>query len=530
MQTISARLARQSPDESGWQIGIRPLQQVVVGDVKSLLLLLLCAVGLVLLIACANVANLLLARATVRSKEMAVRIALGASQRRIACQLLTESALLGLLGGALGALLAWGSVSAFSSLLPAGLPQFHAVRVDGSVLGFALLLSLAASLIFGLAPVLCAVRSDVQTNLRERSRAGETRSSQHARNFLAAAEVAVAVVLLFGAGLLLRSFAHLLSVSPGFATEHLIKAEISLPRYQYTKPEQWSAFANELMTRLQAHRGLQDSAVAAPLPILNNSINLPFAIAGNPPLPQGKGDTANYVSVGPRYFSVMGIPLIRGRVFSVDDTLSTPPVALISETLAKRYFPNENPLGRHLIFGFPPHGDVSREIVGVVADIHDVSLATEPGPMMYVPFGQAPFWGAEVVVRSGLRAAEVAAAIRTETHNIDPRPAGDGYRNAASGAACIGGRAPIPHAARSARRYRTAARRHWHLWRDLVFRLAPHARNRPAHGTGSDAREASSPGNRGIGEAGAIRPGRRYSCSSDIDALLVHRAIRRNAD
>jgi hypothetical protein len=164
----------------------------------------------------------------------------------------------------------------------------------------------------------------------------------------------------------------------------------------------------------------------ATCPQFPGSINLPFAIAGNPPLPQGKVDTANYVSAGPRYFGVMGIPLIRGRVFSVDDTLWTPPVALISETLARRYFPHENPLGRHLIFGFPPHGDVSREIVGVVADIHDVSLAKEPGPMMYVPFGQAPFWGAEVVVRSGLTAAEIA-------HHSDgnaqhrPRPAGDGY-------------------------------------------------------------------------------------------------------
>jgi putative ABC transport system permease protein len=420
MAMISAGLASQIPAESGWQLGIEPLQRVIVGDVKSPLLLLLCAVGLVLLIACANIANLLLARATSRSKEIAVRIALGASQRRIARQLLTESALLGLLGGGAGALLAWGSVSAFASFLPAGLPQFRPIRVDGSVLGFALLLSLGASLLFSLAPVLCAARSDPQANLREGSGAGEARGSQHARNFLAAAEVALAMVLLAGAGLLLRSFTHLLSVSPGFETEHLVKAEISLPRYQYTKPEQWTAFANELLTRLQAEPGLQDFALAAPLPILDNAVTLPFTIAGNPPLPEGKASTADYVSASPQYFRVMGIPLTRGRHFSVDDTASTPPVALISETLARRYFPHQDPLGRHLVFGFPPYGNVSREIVGVVADIHDVSLATKPGPIMYVPFAQAPFWGAEVVVRSRLSAADAAAAIQTETHNIDP--------------------------------------------------------------------------------------------------------------
>jgi putative ABC transport system permease protein len=420
LQTIGAELAHQFPAESGWQPGIQPLQQVIVGDVKTPLLVLLCAVSLVFLIACVNIANLLLARATTRSKEMAVRIALGASRRRIAAQLLTESVILGLLGGVLGVLLAWGSVTAFASAVPPGVPQLHPISVNGSVLGFALVLSLAASLLFGLAPVLFTSRSDPQANLREGSRAGEARGARHARNFLAAAEVAVAMVLLTGAGLLLRSFAHLLSVSPGFETEHLVKAEVSLPRYQYAKPEQWRAFTDELMMRLQTQRGLEKSALAVPLPILDNSINLPFTIAGNPPQPQGKANMANYVSASPGYFQVMGVSLIRGRPFSVDDTAMTPPVALISEALARRNFPHENPLGRRLIFGFPPNGNVSREIVGVVADIHDVSLQKEPGPMMYVPFAQEPFWGAEIVVKGGLSAADVAAAIRAETHNIDP--------------------------------------------------------------------------------------------------------------
>jgi putative ABC transport system permease protein len=311
------------------------------------------------------------------------------------------------------------SVSALASLLTPELQQIHPIRLDGSVLGFALVLSLAASLLSGLAPVLYAVRSNPQANLREGAGAGEARGSQRTRSFLAAAEVVLAMVILVGAGLLLRSFARLLSVSPGFATEHVAKAEISLPRFQYSKPEQWTAFSNELMTRLRARPDLQDSAIAAPLPILDTPVNLAFAISGNPPLPQGAADTADYVTASPQYFGVMGISVIRGRLFTADDTDSAPPVAVISQTLARRYFPHQDPLGRQLIFGFTPQGNVSRQIVGVVADIHDVSLAKDPGPMLYVPFAQAPLWGGEVVVRSKLGIAAVADAIRSATHNID---------------------------------------------------------------------------------------------------------------
>ena len=420
MGTISIDLGRQLPDETGWQLRIEPLRQAVTGDLRQPLILLMAAVGLVLLIACANIANLLLARATARSREIGVRIALGATRARIARQLLTESALLGLLGCAAGALLAWAAVALFASALPPELRQLNAVRVNGSVLAFAFLLSMAASLIFGLAPVLLAARSDPQTALRDGSRAGEAKGAHRLRNGLAVAEVAVAMVLLTGAGLLLRSFAHLLSVSPGFVTENVVKAEVSLPRFEYQRPEQWTAFADELMRRLHAQPGLEDSALGIPLPISDDAVTLPFTIAGNPPLAQGQANTADYVATGPRYFPVMGIALARGRLFSVDDTAMTQPVALISEALARRYFPHEDPLGRHMVFGFPPYGNVSREIVGVVADIRDVSLAKKPGPIMYVPFAQAPFWGAEVVVRSSLDPAEIATAIRTQTPAIDP--------------------------------------------------------------------------------------------------------------
>ena len=419
LDTIGRRLAGEFPAEKGWAIRIEPLQQTITGDVKLPLLLLLVAVGLVLLIACANVANLLLSRATSRSKEVAIRIALGAGKRRIARQLLTECAILGILGGLIGTLVAYWGVASLVPLLPESLPRFHSVRVDGWVLVFALVLSLATSLVFGLAPVLSVAGSDPHKELGEGARAGEPAGPRRARALLAVGEIALAMILLIGAGLLMRSFAQLTSVNPGFEPKHVVKAMVSLPQFQYSTPKQWDAFAEELATRLQAQPGMQDSAIAGPLPIVDCCVTLGFQIVGNPPLEEGAADTANYVPVSPRYFGVMGIPLVRGRLFNESDSSSTPAVALISQALAKRYFPNEDPLGRHLTFGFPANGVVSREIVGIVGDIHDVSLGKEPGPMLYVPFAQAPLYGAEVVVKSMLSTSAVVGAIRAVTHGID---------------------------------------------------------------------------------------------------------------
>ena len=416
---LSAVLAREFPREIGWNAGVEPLQREVVGDVKTPLLILFSAVGFLLLIACANIANLLLTRATARQKEIAVRIALGADRRRIACQLLTECTIVGLAGGMAGVVLAWCGVSAFGSHLPSDLPQIHPIRVDGFVLGFALVLSLTASFLFGLVPALFAARSDPQTNLRESSRAGQARSSRRTRDLLAVAEVALAMILLVAGGLLMRSLMRLTSVSPGFVPEHVVKAEVSLPQFQYQKPQQWAEFCDQLLARLQAQPGLQHTAMAAPLPISDPFVTLPFAIAGSPPKAPGTADTADWANVSPGYFGVMGIPLLRGRLFRDSDSMSSPPVAVISETLAKKFFPNQDPLGKQLIFGFPPNGNISREIVGVVSDIRNESLAKDPGPMMYVPIDQEPIWGSEIVVRSGLSTSAIAAAIRTETHKID---------------------------------------------------------------------------------------------------------------
>jgi putative ABC transport system permease protein len=419
VDAMSARLAKEFPAEKGWAIGTESLQQTITGDVKLPLLLLLGAVGLVLLIACANVGNLLLSRATSRAKEMAIRTALGATRRRIGRQLFTECAVLGLLGGLAGTLVAYWGVAALLPLLPASLPKLHAVRVDGWVLAFSFALSLGASLVFGVAPVLLASESDPAEELGEGARAGERAGTRRARAFLAVGEIALAMVLLTGAGLLMRSFARLTSVNPGFEPNHVVKAMVSLPQFQYSTPKQWSAFSDELLTRLQAQPGMQDSAVAGPLPIVDCCVTLGFQIPGSSRLPAGTTESADYDPVSPGYFSVMGIPLLRGRLFNESDSSSSAAVTLISETFAKRFFGNEDPLGRHVTFGFPINGVVSREIVGIVGDVRDASLGQEPGPMLYVPFAQAPLYGGEVVVKSTLSVSAVVGAIRAVTHGID---------------------------------------------------------------------------------------------------------------
>jgi predicted permease len=421
MNTLGARLAKEFPaEDSGLTIRIQPYREAVVGDLKPALLILLSAVGLLLLIACANIANLLLSRATSRGREVAVRMALGASRARIVWQLLTESALLGLLGGVAGVLLAVGAVRILQPFLPSEVVQISSIHIGGPVLVFALLLSLAAALAFGLAPALLATPSNLQTNLNEGGERTGQRGGQHVRSFLAIAEISLAMVLLVAGGLLIRSFALVTSVNPGFDPNNVTETEVSLPQFQYSTAQQWTAFSKELLGRLHAQPGLQDSALAAPLPMdRQGQATFAFSIVGNPPLPPGESTTADYTTVSPGYFHVMRIPLLRGRFFSEQDSPSNPNVAIISETLARRYFPNQDPIGRKMSFGFPPNGNVSREIVGVVGDVRDVALSQKPGAMMYVPFAQAPLYGGEVVVRSSLSTSSVAAAIRQAVHSID---------------------------------------------------------------------------------------------------------------
>jgi predicted permease len=421
LDSFSARLAREFPAENnGWTFHLRPLQQAIAGDVKPALLVMLGSVGLVLLVACANIANLLLARATSRAREIAVRIAIGAGRTRIVRQLLTEAAFLGLLGGIAGILLAYWGVHALTSILPPNLPSVNAIHVDGVVLGFALLLSVVAGLVFGLAPAFFAADSSLRTSLQEGSgRGGEGGRRKRARSILAVAEISLAMVLLVAAGLLIRSFVSLTSVNPGFQADHILTAQVSLPQFQYSKPEQWAAFADDLLTRVQAEPGLRDSAIAIPLPIIEGNINLAFNIVGSAPTNSGSSRTADYVAASPGYFRIMGVPLLSGRTFDERDVMASPRITVISAALARIYFPNQDPIGRRMVFGLPPNMGAEREIVGVVGDVRDTMLGKDPAPMMYVPYAQAPFWGAIVVSKTSLSTGAFAALLRKDAGNID---------------------------------------------------------------------------------------------------------------
>jgi predicted permease len=421
MDAMSARFARESPAENtGWTFHIVPVQEAISIDVKPALLVMLGAVGLVLLVACANIANLLLARATSRVREIALRIAIGAGRGRIIRQLLTEAAVLGLFGGLAGIALAYWGVHALLSLVPDNLPNVNAIHVDGVVLGFALLLSVLAGIIFGMAPAFFAANASLRDSLQESGgRSGEGGRRTRARSALAVAEISLAMVLLVAAGLLVRSFVALTSVNPGFEPQHLVRAQVSLPQFQYSKPEQWAVFASDLLARVQAEPGMRDSAIAIPMPIADGAVNLAFNIVGQPPKAAGSSRTADSVSVSPEFFRVMGVPLLSGRTFDQHDTMSSARVTVISKALARVYFPNQDPIGKHLVYGHPWDVGTDREIVGIVGDVHDGTLGKDAGPMMYAPYDQAPFWGAIIVSRTSLSTGEFSAAMRRDAAAID---------------------------------------------------------------------------------------------------------------
>jgi len=419
---ISARLGKQYQDtNSHWRMALEPEMQELVGDVRPALLMVLGAVGFLLLIACANAANLLLARAAGRQREMAIRASLGAGKSRILGQLLTESVLLSLAGGALGLLLAVWGTAALANFPSLGIPRLASAGVDARALAFTLVVSLLTGILFGLAPALHASRFNLFRSLKEGGRtATDGMGRSRLRALLVISQVSLAVVLLIGASLLIESMFHLLHQSPGFDPQGVMAFNLDLPDSRYGKPEQSADFFRDLLARIRAVPGVKDASGVLPLPLSGDSMRTSFEIEGKP---MAKSDLpgTNIRAVGLDYFQTMRIPLLAGREFDARDDRHAPHVVIINQTLARRFFPNESAIGKHIKPGMSSgKTDTMCEIVGVVGDVKHRRLWLPHDPESYVPYDQNPIGGMNIVVRSAADPMTLLPALRTQVQALDP--------------------------------------------------------------------------------------------------------------
>jgi len=417
LDVLAANLAQEYPEHNkGIGIAAVPLTDQVTGSVRVALEALLGAVGLLLLIACANVGNLLLNRAVARQKEMAVRIALGASRRRLAQQLLTESLLLASLGGIAGFVFALAVIAALTPQLPADLSRAAGIAVDTRLLIFTAVISLVTGILFGLGPLFGAWHESAGESLKQNNRTS-TGIQTRLRSGLAVAQIAIAITLLIGAGLMVKSFWALVHVAPGFRSDSILTARLLIPTSRYTDNGKIAAFERALRESLRGRPGIQSAGFATYVPLrgLDNGWN--FLIEGRPPLPVGTYNMAKYRPVSAGYFETIGIPLLRGRSFTLTDTAESPWVVMINDSMAREYWPSENPIGQRVQFA-----GTGRTVIGVVGDVLHEGLDGAAKPEMYMPVEQAPRIesGPTIVVRTALDSGAAAAELRGAVSAIDP--------------------------------------------------------------------------------------------------------------
>ncbi|HKA20807.1 MAG TPA: ABC transporter permease [Blastocatellia bacterium] len=423
MSTIASRLSEQHPEKTaGHGIKLELLRNVIVGDIGTALFVLLGAVGFVLLIACANVANLLLARANARQREIAIRTALGASRGRVVRQLLTESVLLSLAGGAAGVLIALWGVGALISLSPDTIPRVKEIHVDFRVASFALLVSLVTGVVFGLAPALQVSKPNLTDALKESGRTTGGVQRNRLRSSLVVLEIALSLVLLIGAGLMIKSFAKLNRINPGFNPNNLLTMGVTLLRTNYPEDENVAAFYSQMLDRLNSTPGVQSAGAITELPLSGGNTSDNFTIEGRPPIAKQDQPLAECRVVTPHYFESMGIPLLQGRDFLYTDTKQTPNVALINEAFARRHFPGEDPLGHRLSLQGQSRDPLL--IVGIVGDVRDLTLEEPATPEIYFPYLQNPLFDSfersvTVVVRTKSSPTGMVEGLRAELLSMD---------------------------------------------------------------------------------------------------------------
>ena len=415
LATTAARLEQQYPEtNAGWGVDVITLQERFTGDVRPPLILLSIAVGLLLLVACANVANLLLIQSAAREKEVAIRVALGATRRRLAQQLLTESMLLALVASAFAILLAWLGTRLLVAFGPVNVPRITEARLDLRVLCFTLLLSLLTGILFGLVPALRISPGGINQTLRESGRtSGEGASGRFVRGVLAVSEIALVLMLLIGCGLMVKSFIRLQSIAPGFDTERLLTFEMTMPRTRYRQAQQQVSFIRNVLDRIMSLPGIRAAATATTVPFAGQVPITDLNIEGRPTLPSGHVSDAQMQVVSSSYFYTMGISLQRGRLFEERDSEKAEGVVVINEAMAERYWPGEDPLGKRVTLEDLESGDWLR-VIGVVGNVRQVGMDSQPYPQLYRVYTQNPRIDLAFMVRTDLDPATVAPAIRGE--------------------------------------------------------------------------------------------------------------------
>ncbi|HKN76256.1 MAG TPA: ABC transporter permease [Candidatus Acidoferrum sp.] len=423
MEGIAARLAKEYPESNDqFSVKLQPIRQAFVGDMKTAILVLFGAVLFVLLIACANVANLFLVRGASRTKEIALRIAFGASRGRIIRQMLTESLILACFGGVVGVVLALGGIRGMAQLIPADMLSGATVNLNSAVLLFVAGVVALAAFIFGLAPALHSTKPDVQSELKEGGRTSSGGVAQNRlRGALAVAEISLALILLIGAGLMMKSLYRLLEVDPGFRPDRVLTMEMDLRAQQYSKDPAVLNFWQQLIDRVSALPGVQSAAVGTAIPLTDNHGRSDVTIEGMALPTPGNYPHPDVHIVSPGYITTLGIPLLRGRTFTDQDNETAPLAGMINAMVARRFFPNEDPIGKRFMFGHPSGGDPLKwyTIVGVVSDTRLYGLANPARLEVYLPFRQDPRNHMALVVKSGADPASLTSAVREAVQSID---------------------------------------------------------------------------------------------------------------
>jgi putative ABC transport system permease protein len=421
MNTISRRLEQQYPaDDKGWGAVVVPLRDQLVGEVRPALLVLLGAVAFVLLIACANLANLLLAKTLAKSKEIAIRTALGASRIRVLRQVLSETIVLALLGGTFGLLLAHIGIVSIVSFLSAKLPRAGEIGLDGRVLGFTFAMSIVTGVLAGLAPAWRLTKSNVNEQLKQGSgRTGSDQSGNRTRSALIVAEIALSLTLLMSAGLMVRSLWRLRNVDPGFDPHNLLTLTLDLPPVKYAEPTQQLGFFDEVLRRVRVLPGVDSAGAIDALPLSGNGSTQPIAVEGHPSVEMSEQPEVAVRTITPGYIHATRVAMLKGRDFTEADAADKPAAILISESLAERFWPNEDPIGKHLTLTFFP--GTSREVVGVVGDVKQDRLdVAERIATLYVPLAQTPnHRGLSLVVRTRSNRVNLVSAVTDAVHQVD---------------------------------------------------------------------------------------------------------------